>query len=126
MPANIYKNKDGKRVPGVTTVIGQNLGWNKQQLMAWANTMGLDGKHHYDVSEKAATTGTIAHKMVELELKGDKFDWPGLGYQMGGDENQIRQAQNAFNEFVEWKELVKFKLISTEHLLVSENLSFQQ
>ena len=124
MPANIYKNKDGKRIPGVTTVIGSNLGWNKQALMAWANQMGLDGKYHYDVSDEAATTGTIAHKMVELELKGEKFDWPNLGQNMGASPEQIKQAENAFEQFIEWRELVKFELLFSEHLLVSENYQY--
>ena len=124
MPANIYKNKDGERVPGVTTVIGGNLGWNKQQLMYWANQVGLDGKNHRDVSDKAADTGTIAHKMVEMELKGETFDWPGLGYQMGATQEQIKEAQHAYESFMEWVELVKFKLIYAEHTLVSEQYQF--
>jgi len=28
-----YKNAKGERVSGTTTIISQNLGWNKQALM---------------------------------------------------------------------------------------------
>ena len=124
MPANIYKNKDDKRIPGVTTVIGQNLGWNKQQLMWWANQVGLEGRNHRDVSQAAADTGTIAHKMVELEIKGETFDWPGLGQSMGANAEQIKQAENAFADFIDWKNLVKFELTQSEHLLISEKYQY--
>jgi hypothetical protein len=123
MPANIYKNKEGKRVPGVTTVIG-NLGWSKGGLMHWAWEQGINGLDYRDSRDKAADTGTIAHAMVEHEVKGEKFDWPSLGQSMGGNAEQIKQAENAFTAFCEWKELVKFKLLFAEHLLVSEKHQF--
>ena len=124
MPANIYKTADGKRVPGVTTVIGGNLGWNKQQLLYWANQQGLDGKNHREVSDKAADVGTVAHLMVEKELKGEKFDWPVLGQDMGLDKEQIKQAESAFGAFVEWRDLVNFELLYSEHTIVHEELSY--
>ena len=124
MPANIYKTADGKRVPGVTTVIGGNLGWNKQALMYWANQVGLDGKNHREVSDNAADVGTVAHLMVEKELKGEKFDWPVLGQNMGLDKEQIKQAESAFGAFVEWRDLVNFELLYSEHTIVHEELSY--
>lgn len=120
MPANIYKNSKGERVPGVTTVIGGNLGWSKDALMYWAWDQGINGKDFRASRDKAADTGTIAHAMVEHEVKGERFDWPALGQEMGGNAEQIKQAENAFNAFCEWKELVKFELLFSEHLLVSE------
>jgi hypothetical protein len=47
MPLYIYKTKDGLRVPGVTTVIGGNLGWNKQALMYWAWNEGIEGRNSF-------------------------------------------------------------------------------
>jgi len=120
MPANIYKNKDGKRIPGVTTIIGSNLGWSKGGLMHWAWEQGINGLDYKETRDKAADTGTIAHAMVEHEVKGEQFEWPKMGYDMGGNDEQIKQAQNAFTSFCEWKELVKFELLFSEHTLVSE------
>ena len=120
MPANIYKNKEGVRVPGVTTVIGGNLGWSKGGLMHWAWQQGIDGKDYKESRDAAADTGTIAHAMVEHELKGEKFEWPKMGYDMGGNAEQIKQAENAFKAFSEWKELIKFELLFSEHTLISE------
>ena len=124
MPANIYKNKEGKRVPGVTTIIGSNLGWSKGGLMHWAWQQGIDGLDYRETRDKAADAGTIAHSMVEHEVKGEGFDWPKLGYDLGGNAEQIKQAEHAFSAFTEWKELVKFKLLYAEHLLVSEQHQF--
>jgi len=124
MPANIYKNKAGEAVPGVTTVIGRNLGWGKDALMHWANKMGLEGKNHRDVSGAAADTGTITHKMVELEIQGIKFEWPKLGQDMGANAKQIKQAENAFEGFVDWKQAFKFELLQSEHLLISERYQY--
>ena len=125
MPANIYKNKAGKRIPGTTTIIGSNLGWNKQALMHWANQCGLDGKNHRDVSQRAADTGTIAHALVEAELRGVKLPWPEFAWRIGATDNaQIKQAESAFEEFVNWRDAYKFELKYTEHLLVSENYQY--
>ena len=38
MPTQVYKNKAGKRVSSVTTIIG-NLGWNREALMRWVYSM---------------------------------------------------------------------------------------
>ncbi len=114
----MYKNAQGKRLPGVTTVIGQNLGWNKQQLMAWANREGQDGRYHYDSSQKAADIGTIAHAMVEADLKGGK--WEDLVDLRDVDEDMIAQAEKAYSAWEEWKSLVDFKLLESEIPLISE------
>ncbi len=125
MPANIYKNKDGKRVPGTTTIIGGNLGWSKNGLIHWAWDQGINGLDYRQTRDKAADTGTIAHAMVEHELKGEKFDWPGLAWKLGATDNeQVKQAESAFAEFVNWKEVYKFELKHSEHLLVSEQYQY--
>jgi len=114
MPAIIYRLANGDRVPGTTTVIGQNLGWNKQPLMHWANQMGLDGKSHREVAEKAADAGTLAHAMVEADLKGKPFPEGEV------DINTRDKAETAYLAWLEWKELVGFELIASELSLVSE------
>lgn len=122
MPAHIYRNSAGKRVPGVTTVISGNLGWNKQALMAWANAQGLEGRHHRDVSQAAADIGTIAHAMVEGHLKGKA--WQEIVGHATVPPESMEKAENAFNAFIEWKELVNFELLNSEISLVSEQYNF--
>ena len=115
MPTIQYKNAEGKRVSGVTTIIGQNLGWNKQQLMWWANQMGLDGKNHRDVAQKEADAGTLAHAMIETVIKN-----MALPSSEGYTQEQIDKAETCYLNFLDWKQQVKFKAIETEIHLVSE------
>ena len=125
MPANIYKNKAGKRIPGTTTIIGSNLGWSKNGLIHWAWDQGINGLDYRATRDRAADTGTIAHALVEAELRGEKVDWPGLAWKLGAtDTEQIEQAESAFEEFVNWRDAYKFELKYTEHLLVSENYQY--
>ncbi len=121
MPANIYKNKDGKRVPGVTTVIG-NLGWSKGGLMHWAWQQGIDGLDFRDTRDKAADIGTVAHAMVEAHLKDS--DWRQLVDTRNVDGPMMEQADAAYRAFNEWAEGAKFRLLKSEHLLVSEDHQF--
>ena len=39
-----YVLQDGTKAPSVTTLIGQNLGWNKQALINWAKRQTMIGK----------------------------------------------------------------------------------
>ena len=109
-----YKLKDGTRISGVTTIISQNLGWNKQQLMYWANQMGLDGKNHRDVAQKAADAGTIAHYLIECDIKGITPDIS--SYQ----QEQLDKAETCLLNFLEWKKMVNLQTLTTEVHLVSE------
>ncbi len=85
-PSNrrIYKNAHGERVPGVTTVIGDGLGWSKNSLIAWAHRLGKEGR---DLSErdKAADKGTATHALA----------WRILGQDDGTelDDSDIREHE---------------------------------
>ena len=128
MPANIYKNKDGQRVPGVTTVIGSNLGWGKNQLMYWAWKEGIEGRDYKETRDRAADVGTMAHAMIEADIKGidnpivhvanQYFTDPNV------DESMLQKAENGFAAWLEWKELFKFNPLFAEKLLVSEAHQF--
>ena len=122
MALHIYRNAKGERVPGVTTVISGNLGWNKQALMYWANQQGLDGKHHREVSQTAADIGTIAHAMVEADLKGK--EWRDLVDLQGVTAVMIGKAEKAYSAWQEWKSLVNFQLLKSEESLVSEKYNY--
>lgn len=66
MPAIIYKNKDGVRVPSVTTILSQ-WGLNKRPLMIWAHKMGEAGKSLNEKTE--AQVGTCVHDRIECYIK---------------------------------------------------------
>jgi hypothetical protein len=69
MPTQIYKNAKGEIIPGNTTVISQNLGWSKGGLMYWAWQQGRDGKDFRQARDEAADAGTLAHEMIERDIK---------------------------------------------------------
>lgn len=117
MPLIIYKNKDGKRLPGVTTVLG-NLGWNRDALMYWAWAEGIEGRNFRETADKAANIGTIAHAMIEADLKGKEFDSSKY------DKGMIDKAETSYLAWLEWKDLVKFELLESEKSLVSEKYQF--
>ncbi len=121
MPPRVYKNSAGKRVPSVTTVIA-NLGWNKGPLMYWAWNEGIEGRNYRETSETAADIGTIAHAMVEAELK--KTDWRQMVDLRGVTDEQIAKAKTAYSAWREWAETVNFKLLQSEHSLVSNRHNF--
>ena len=74
MPTIDYRLKDGSRISGTTTIISQNLGWNKQALMYWANQEGLSGRNHRDTAQRAADAGTIGHYLIDCDIKGIQPD----------------------------------------------------
>ena len=118
MPTQIYKTKDGKRVPGTTTVISGNLGWNKQPLMYWAWSEGIEGRNYRDTVKAAGDAGTIAHYLIECDIKGREpitISFP---------EALLEKANQCFGNYAHWKETVNFKLISSELPLVSEQWKF--
>ena len=126
MPANIYKNLEGKRVPGVTTVIGGNLGWSKNGLMYWAWNEGIEGRDYNATRDRAADVGTLAHAMVEAYIKerltNEEVDYKTLIDMRTITDEMLEQAFNAYYEFLDWANRYQFNPIYTEHKLISEEL----
>jgi hypothetical protein len=113
-----YLSANGERLPSVTSIISQNLGWNKQALLSWANECGLEGKRHREVSGQAAKAGKLCHAMIEHHLKGEFFDTSGY------DEEVLQKAQTGFNNFLSWESEVDLTPVATEKPLVSEKYRY--
>lgn len=118
-----YRDSEGNRLPGVTTVIGSNLGWSKNALMYWAWKEGMEGRDYKDTSSRAADIGTIAHAMVEADLK-QVADWRQLVDMRGVTQEQVDQAENAYLAWLQWRQGVNFELTASEHALVSETYGY--
>ena len=65
----VYKTSDGERLPGVTTVINE-LGWNKNMLIAWSRREALAGNDPNKIKDEAAKPGTLTHSFIEGHIKG--------------------------------------------------------
>ena len=110
-----YKNKEGKVVPGATTVIGL---LNKPQLVVWANRLGLQGIDSSKFRDEKAEIGTLAHAMILATLKGESIDTSEYS------REQISQAENSFLSWLEWGKGKDIKPILLETPLVSEQYQY--
>lgn len=109
-----YKNKHGKRVQGATTVAGQNCGWGKEPLLIWANKQGQEGKSLSEARDTATISGTIAHTLIESDLKGIKADLTSY------TPDDICKAETAYLNYLEWRKQFDFEPVYIEHNMVSE------
>jgi hypothetical protein len=108
-----YKLKDGTRVKGVTTILN-NLGWNKNVLVAWARRTALAGDDPDAVLKEAGAIGTLAHYLCECDIKGEEPELDDYSAE------QIEKAENAFLGYLEWKKMTKPKYEAIELKMVSE------
>lgn len=123
MATQPYKNALGKRVPGVTTVIGANCGWNKDMLIGWANREGLAGRDVRDRSGNsvgaaadAAEVGTHVHSCVEEFIHGRPL--PVMPAEFT-PEMQVA-ALSSFGAFEEWFGGSSRQIVATEIFGVDE------
>ena len=117
MGTHRYKLEDGTRIPSVTTIIGRFK--NSGGLLHWANEQGLQGKTLDEARMPAAQAGTLAHEMVECELRGQPFERP-----PGVDDRVMAHATAAFKVYLEWKNSSKINVLHSEVALVSEKHKF--
>ena len=113
----VYRTTDGKVVPGATTVTGVI---NKPALVKWANNLGLKGLDSRAYVDEAATTGTLAHEMIQEYLGGPEWDREAY------TPSQIDLAENAVISFYEWERQTgsKMETISIEKPFVSEDMRY--
>lgn len=110
-----YFLRSGTRVPSVTTIIGKFK--EAEGLMHWAWKMGSEGKDYREARDEAASTGTLAHTLVEKWIRKET---PTLT----GPKASVMQARNAFNLFLKWAKQSKLRVTETEVPLVSEKYKF--
>ena len=116
MPTQPYKTKDGKRVPGVTTILNR---WKDSGgLLHWAWEQGRDGKDFRETRDAAADAGTAAHAMIEADWKGRSFD------RQPYKPDTLAKADHAFLAYLEWKQQTGLTIVQGELPLVSERYSF--
>lgn len=102
---------DGKQVPGVTTVLSVLA---KPALIPWANRMGLQGIDTSKYTDEAASIGTLAHALIEADLKGEEPDVSDFS------PKQLERAQYGVQAFREWRAKHNFKPSLVEEELVSD------
>lgn len=116
MPTQPYRTKDGKRVPGVTTIISKFK--DSGGLIHWAWDLGMQGIDYRERRDKAADSGTLAHAMVEAYIRGGSADVTGV------PDDVLSKATKAYEAFLEWSNGSKLQPKETELALVSEKYRF--
>jgi len=122
-PSQGYYNKAGDKLPGTTTIIGRFK--DSGGLIQWAYKSGREHermvnqgkeapKHLYDVVDKAAESGTIAHDMIESFILGKPQPV------VTAPADVLEKASNAFRQFCEWQEQTRIEIVATERAYVSE------
>lgn len=124
-----YKNKEGKVVPSVTTIIGGNLGWNKGALIGWTRKMALQGIDPSKERDEAADIGTLAHALIEehITIISPHLDVVSVDKDLYSPAN-LKKAETAFQSYLMWEEQNNVDLtdsrVQTEVRLVSEWLQY--
>ena len=109
-------------MPSVTTVIGQNLGWDKEMLLGWTRKMMREGKDPILFRDRAGAFGTVVHKFVEL----GRVDSVGLDLKVLSllSQDWLDKAKGAFDRYAEWAKQHWVEPLAAELPLVSEEYKY--
>src|SRR5687767_7040763 len=116
MGTHIYKTKDGKRVPGTTTIISRFK--DSGGLIHWAWQLGSDGEDYSEARDAAASAGTLVHTMVERHFAGQD------PYAVEGEPMLVALARKGFEGVAAWADQSKIQVTVGEQPLVSERHRF--
>jgi hypothetical protein len=114
VPTARYLKKNGKQVPGASTIAG--IGKESGGLVHAAWKLGMEGLNYRDVWGAAATAGTIGHALVEAAIRGTEPEFP--------TDGAAALGMTAFEAYKQWQAQSKIKWTDTELSLVSEEYGF--
>lgn len=118
--SKMYINSDGERVMRITEIIKVLA---KDQLIVWANMLGLRGISYRKEMTRTANIGTMFHGVIEQyttpgELAIIDYD----EYEVYGFQSQL-EVTNALKSFFKWYDRVSswYHVKFTEKVLVGKN-----
>ncbi|MFA4972500.1 MAG: hypothetical protein WC683_07785 [bacterium] len=114
----IYRLKDGTRVPGCTTITGV---MDKPALVKWANNLGLQGIDSSKYVDALANAGTLAHYLAEEMIAGEEADQSYLDEFSAVDHDR---AETSLIKFLDWMKEHEIEVLGRELQLVSEKHRF--
>jgi len=119
----VYINAEGNRVMRVSEVIKVLA---KDQLITWANMLGLKGISHKDELTRTANIGSLCHDVLDKYF--DKHYLADIDYDAFNvlDPNDQEEALHAIDSFFEWYDRIKdkypFRVKFTELVVVGHDL----
>ncbi|WP_448807488.1 hypothetical protein [Aminobacterium colombiense] len=118
----VLKNSAGKRVPSVSTIVGQ---LDKPGLVYWAHKLGLAGvenlRDHRDAIGKA---GNLAHDLAIPYLSGVDIHTTIEEVKDDYTQEEIELAIPIMDRFRAWAEQHEFKTAFAEKSIVSDIYDF--
>lgn len=136
-PRGGYYNAAGEKVPSVTTIISKCD--DKSALIKWGYRTGLEhGRLRaaglpcpndlYDVSQKAADAGSIAHDLIEYHVINGTDPTPEIvaanANWAKADEATRQRARNCYGQYLRWRKQTNIVIDRTETGGVSEEYQF--
>lgn len=110
-----YYLKNGKQVPGVTTVLNVLA---KPALINWAWKLGLEGQDMHAVKNMAADIGVVTHEICECALRGTD---PNMDIYKPAD---VEVALPLYEWFFDWWCNAELEAVGIEVSVVSERWEF--
>lgn len=115
------------RVPGTTTIISRFK--DAGGLIHWAWTEGAEGRDYRDTRDEAAGAGTLAHEMVERDIRGlPPLKHPSRENETDDEWEKLLvkwvRANSSFDAYREWKEQTNLRPLLTELPLMSKRWLF--
>ncbi len=123
MPRHRYYLKDGREVPGASTLsrIGDDLTGLKDASIKMALERGLDSNV---VWKRDADMGTGVHGMIQQLLQGKTITDPEVEGALITDELMKRTCWLCYRGWESWYATSDFKVLETEMSVVSEKERF--
>lgn len=110
----------GEIVPGVTTIIDSQLGWNKRILIAWARREALAGRDPDKILEQAGDIGSIVHLFIEVHIKNLIKNEKIKADLKDFSPADIDKAENAFIAYLDWEQRNDLVYVASEKAVISE------
>jgi PD-(D/E)XK nuclease superfamily len=108
-----YRTKDGKRVPGTTTITGRFK--EAGGLIHWAWEQGIAGVDYRKTRDEAGDKGHLAHELIDADIHGRDPEIPD-----DVDPEILARAEQGFASFRAWRSQVHLEIVDTERPLISE------
>jgi hypothetical protein len=121
MPAVKYVNSKGERLQGSTTIISQQLGWNKATLMAWQAREFKAGNDPTDKSRRAMDIGTLCHHYISCYILKQEID---SEFQANYELDALVIADRALEQFKKMVDENGFEMMHSELSLISEQYQY--
>lgn len=111
MARSKYKDSAGFPVARCTSIIGDNLGWNKNILMAWARKVAMAGQDPNIVKNVAASIGTLTHDMIEAHIYGTQLSQKKLS---SYDFDSLALACRGKDQYKLWEKSMGVEYLESE------------